>query len=236
MESTNKKPRCHHISKIGARCMADPQTGKNYCFFHDPEQKKKQAEARKQGGEARSRQTEPEITLPPNLSVLPLKTGGDVHKLMIETINHLRCRKMDLRSARTIGYLSGIELRALKLHYTPGALLMEEIINQFRRREIDLPTAKTFGMLASVLLSAVRQEDEEREAAAIATAEAATANPLTRSAQAFAAENVRPGGIESVVTAIVAAKAHSDQDHDLHPAIIHGNAGNTPDHGGLQTA
>jgi hypothetical protein len=233
MESTNKKPRCHHISKIGSRCMADPQTGKNYCFFHDPEQKKKQAEARKQGGEARSRQAEPEVTLPPNLSVLPLRTGGDVHKLMIETINHLRCRKMDLHSARTIGYLSGIELRALKLHYTPGALLMEEIINQFRRREIDLPTAKTFGMLASVLLSAVRQEDEERETAAIATQETAHTNPATRPASAMVPAAQR---IEALLTPVVATQSQDDQDHNVHPAIIHGNAGNTPDHGGLQTA
>src|SRR5262245_27681340 len=43
MESSSKKPRCQFISKIGARCQADPQTGKDYCFFHDPDQKKKQA-------------------------------------------------------------------------------------------------------------------------------------------------------------------------------------------------
>src|SRR5215468_8902533 len=100
MES-KKTPRCQFISKIGSRCHADPQVGKDWCFFHDPEQKKKQAEARKQGGEARSRQSEPELTLPPNLSVLPLKNGSDLRMLMVETINHLRCRKMDLRSART---------------------------------------------------------------------------------------------------------------------------------------
>src|SRR5215471_18694686 len=183
VETTNKKPRCEFISKTGQRCHADPQTGKDYCFLHDPEQKKKQAEARRQGGEARSRQLEPEITLPPNLSVLPLKNGGDVCTLMAETINHLRCRRMDLRSARTIGYLAGIELRALKLNYSPVALLMEETINQFRRREIDLPMAKTFGMLASVMLCAVKQEDNEREAAATMETEAAVSAQPTRPAE-----------------------------------------------------
>jgi hypothetical protein len=85
MENTQahgKKPSCHFISKIGARCHADPQTGKDYCFFHDPGQKKKQTEARRQGGEARSRQAEPEITLAPNLPVIPLWRAADVGELL----------------------------------------------------------------------------------------------------------------------------------------------------------
>jgi len=227
MEHPHKKPRCQHISKIGARCQADPQTGKDYCFFHDPDQKKKQAEARRQGGEARSRQTEPEITLPPNLSILPLKNAGDVRLLMAETINHLRCRQMDLRFVRTIGYLAGIELRALKLNYSPVAMLMEETINQFRCREIDLPTAKTFGMLASVMLSAVKQEDEEQQATALMMTEATVPAEPTRPAQATPAEAPRREKIQTVITPIVAAQPQDDPK--MHPAVMSGNAVSTPD-------
>jgi hypothetical protein len=218
METTNKKPRCQFISKIGARCQADPQTGKDYCFFHDPDQKKKQAEARKQGGEARSRQTEPEITLPPNLSVLPLKNAYDIRMLMAETIDHLRSRTMDLRATRTIGYLAGLHLRALKLDYSPVAMLMAETINQFRCREIDLPTAKTFGMLASVTLCAIKQEDDEREAAAM---KATVSGEPTRPAQATSAEAPHPEKIETVLTRIVAAQTQDDHDgHKVYPALV----------------
>jgi hypothetical protein len=141
---------------------------------------------------------------------------------MVETINHLRSRRMDLRCARTIGYLVGIELRALKLNYRPVALLMEETINQFRRREIDLPTAKTFGMLASVMLCAVKQEDDEREAAAIMEMQAASAQP-TRPAQPTRIEAPGHDKMKTVITPIVAAKP--PDDHSPHPAVINGKAG-----------
>ena len=44
-ETPKKKPRCEFITKNGSRCHADPQTGKDWCFMHDPEKKQKQAEA-----------------------------------------------------------------------------------------------------------------------------------------------------------------------------------------------
>src|SRR6266849_3720832 len=114
IETPNKKPRCQYISKIGSRCQADPQTGKAYCFFHDPGQKSKQAAARRQGGEARSRQTEPEITLPPNLPAIPLRKASDVFELLSQTVNHFRRGQMEMRAAKAIAYLASLLLRALK--------------------------------------------------------------------------------------------------------------------------
>jgi hypothetical protein len=223
-ETPKKKPRCQFITKNGSRCHADPQTGKEWCFFHDPEQKKKQSEARKQGGEARARQAEPEITLPPNLPVLPLNSAGDVRVLLVETINHLRCRTMDLRAARAIGYLAGLQMRALKVNCSPVVMLMAETINQFRRHEIDLPTAKTFGMLASVMLCAVKREGEEQQAAALL--EAKTPGESTRPPEATRVQAPRhdriEDKIENVVTPIVAAQPPDDPK--LHPAVINGAA------------
>ena len=231
-ETFNKKPRCSHITKTGQHCHADPQTGREWCFFHDPEKKQKQAEAQKQGGEARTRQTSPEVTLPPNLPDLPLNRAYDIRRLMGETIEHLRGRKMDLRSARTIGYLAAIHLRALKLNYRLIAKLMDETINQFRRGEIDLPTAKTFGMLSSVTLCAVKQEYDELEAAAMTRTQAAVPTESIRPTQATSAEAPRPNKMETVVTAMVAAKSQDNQK--LHPAVMNGSAVTAPNGGGIQ--
>ncbi len=112
-ETSTKKPRCHHISKIGARCHADVQTGKSYCFFHDPDQKSKQAQARKEGGEARSREADA-ITMPPGLPVLSLETPSDVGKLLAETVNQFRRREIDLRAAKAIANMATLLLRTMK--------------------------------------------------------------------------------------------------------------------------
>ncbi|HTD22374.1 MAG TPA: hypothetical protein VK738_06955 [Terriglobales bacterium] len=128
-EISTKKPRCQHISKIGARCHAEVQTGKSYCFFHDPGQKNKRAqvqkevqkevrkevrkEARQEGGEARSREADT-ATMPPGLSAIPLETPSDVAKLLAETVNLFRCREIDLRAAKAIANMANLLLRSLK--------------------------------------------------------------------------------------------------------------------------
>ncbi len=212
VEVPKKKPRCQFISKIGSRCHADPQIGKEYCFFHDPEQKKKQAEARKQGGEARSRQTSPELTLPPDLPAVPLQKAGDVFELMAETVHHLQCRTMDVRAAQALAYLSSLLLRALKAGQSRIAHLLSDTINQVRRGETDLRTAKTIGHLTSIMLTALKQEAEELAAAQ-------PAEP-TRPGEAMRAgalaELGRRVGIESVTTPIA---AKPPDDHGLHPAV-----------------
>ena len=110
--NANKKPRCSYISKIGSRCQADPEPGKSYCFFHDPEQKKKQAAARQQNEEARSPETE--IALPPDPPVMPPQNVSYVTALMVETIDQLRGGEIDLPTAKAIGHLATILLRAQK--------------------------------------------------------------------------------------------------------------------------
>jgi len=167
MESSSKKLRCQFISKIGARCQADPQTGKDYCFFHDPDQKKKQADARKQGGEVRSRQMEPEIMLPPNLPAVRLQKAGDVYDLLALTVNQLRCRQIDVRVVQAIAYLASLVLRAFKANQSVVAHLLSDIINEVRRGETDLRTARTIGHLTSIMLTALKQEAQEGQTASI---------------------------------------------------------------------
>ncbi len=209
-EAPTKKPRCQHISKIGARCQADPQTGKAYCFFHDPDQKKKQAEARRQGGEARTRDTEPEITLPPKLPAMSLQKASDVFELLSQTVDHFRRGEMDFRAAKAIAYLASLLLRALKANSQPSAAeILADTINQFRCGQLDIRAAKTIGHLGSLMLAALKQVTEEQ---------AASEGKANRPAQANRAETPCHNSIEAMPTSILPAKPLDD--HELHPAII----------------
>src|SRR5713226_4745241 len=111
----NPEPsRCHHTSEDGTNCKAPAQSGKDYCFFHDPAQKEKRAEANRNGGAMRGRREEATPLLPPNLPLLSLKTPAAVAGLYEETINQVRQGQIDLRVANTIGYLATMLLTALE--------------------------------------------------------------------------------------------------------------------------
>jgi hypothetical protein len=223
-EAPRKKPRCQFISKIGSRCQADPQTGKDYCFFHDPDQKKKQAEARKQGGDARSRQAEPEIKLSPNLPAVRLEKAGDVHDLLALTVNHLRCGQIDVRVAQALAYLASLVLRALKADQSGIAHLLSDTINEVRRGETDLRTAKTIGHLTAIMLTALKQEAEEQAASTMANV-VRPPQPVTADALA---ELARRFGVQSVPNAIAANPPDAGKPH---PAVINGMAAaNTATH------
>jgi hypothetical protein len=209
MESSNKKPRCRHISKIGSRCQADPQTGKNYCFFHDPDQKKKQAEARKQGGETRTSQMEPAR---PNLPYVRLDSSGAVFELLALTVNHLRCAMIDVPAARTIAYLASLLLRALKADQPRTAQLLSDIINEVRSGQTDLRTAKTIGNLTAIMLTALKQEAQKNQSAAAMLEARRPAEPK------HPAQAPRHDTIESLITQIVTAKPPDDQEP--HPVVI----------------
>src|SRR5260370_15923035 len=63
--------RCHHTSEDGTNCKAPAQSGKYYCFFHDPAQKEKRAEANRNGGAMRGRRGEAPPLPPPLAPPLP---------------------------------------------------------------------------------------------------------------------------------------------------------------------
>src|SRR5579859_2215313 len=231
VEASNKKPRCQHISKIGARCQADPQTGKDYCFFHDPEQKSKQAAARKQGGEVRSRNTEPKITLPPNLAAIPLQKPSDVYELLSQTVNNFRRGEMDLPAIKTITYLAAILLRALKTNIQPDvAELLADTINQFRCGQLELRAAKAIGNIASLMLNVLKldamQKRETAEAEATRAAEAIGRAQSTSSITSAPTEaprydnmdDTRADNTRAVTTPTVPVKPL--EDHDLYPTAV----------------
>jgi hypothetical protein len=231
-EAPARKPRCQFITKNGSRCHADPQAGKDWCFFHDPEQKKKQAEARKQGGEARARQAGPAITLPPNPSILPLEKFSDVLGLLSQTINHLLQGEMDVTAARAIGYLAGVLQRSLEANAQPMVTTLADTINRFRRGEMDLRTAKTIGHLTALMLNALKQQAQQEKMAGMMAA--GRANEPFHRPQTIRPEAPRQDRNETVITPTVAAKPPDGPKP--HPAVINGNAANAAHLGEIQIA
>ena len=77
------------------------------CFCHaHPE---RLAELGRQGGQKNRRRSLDECCIPDR----PLRNVEDVGQLLAETINRVRQGPFDLRSANTIGFLSGVLLKAL---------------------------------------------------------------------------------------------------------------------------
>ena len=106
MSDTKK---CTHILDSGLQCGSWAMDNKNYCFSHDPDSVEKKLLASTKGGLARVIQ----VDVP--LEVITIATPGDVASLLASTINDVRTGILDLRVANTIGYLSGVLIKALEI-------------------------------------------------------------------------------------------------------------------------
>jgi hypothetical protein len=80
-----------------------------FCFFHDPHLAKQRTEARRAGGRGHRA-----ATMPANTAHLPLTNVAEVVALLGDTINMTRVGQLDPRVANSIGYISGILLKALE--------------------------------------------------------------------------------------------------------------------------
>jgi hypothetical protein len=105
------KASCEFIKTDGSRCKAAALPNARWCFFHSPDRARERAEARSRGGKTRSRRA---AVLPVTTADVPLKSVGDVVKLLGETINQTRKGTLDVKAANAVGYLSGVLLRALE--------------------------------------------------------------------------------------------------------------------------
>ena len=101
--------RCACKKTNGARCKAKPMVDSEFCFFHNPATASKRTEAQRAGG----RRNKASV-LSPNIPTLALRNVEDVVSLVADTINRTRCGQLDTRVGNTIGYLSGILLKALE--------------------------------------------------------------------------------------------------------------------------
>src|SRR6266852_6008881 len=110
-------PRCHHTSDEGSPCNAPPQTGKKYCFFHDPRQEKKREAAHRNGGFMRNRRSQTEEhapLLPPNPPQVSFKTFDDVGQFFEQVTNYVLQGQMDARTANCLRQLASGRLRVFE--------------------------------------------------------------------------------------------------------------------------
>jgi hypothetical protein len=100
--------RCSAKNKIGKRCGAWAIKGGTRCALHsDPER------AAVMGSKHGRKVTFLSPPDPLNLPHKPLKSADEVCELLEETINRARQGTLDLRAANAIGFLAGIQLKAL---------------------------------------------------------------------------------------------------------------------------
>ncbi len=110
-------PRCHHTSDEGTACNAPPQSGKKYCFFHDPRQQKKREAAHRNGGFMRNRRSQTEDyapLLPPNPPLVSFKTFDDVGQFFEQVTNYVLQGQMDARTANCLRQLASGRLRVFE--------------------------------------------------------------------------------------------------------------------------
>ena len=117
--------RCEFLKPDGERCKARARPGRPFCIFHDPQCAQQRTEARRRGGQTRSR---PAATLPGDTPDLPLKTVGDVTAALAVTINQTRRGELDPKVANSVAYLAGVLLRTLEV-----AAQMEQLAEVMQR-------------------------------------------------------------------------------------------------------
>ena len=115
--------KCKFTKNDGTICTANAQLGTDLCVFHDPAKQSDGHRARRAGGLARSN---PARVLPADAPDVQLGTCKDVSGLLSETISQVRRGELDARAANTIGYLSGILLKALEQSVLEERLLKIE--------------------------------------------------------------------------------------------------------------
>jgi hypothetical protein len=103
------KKQCRHKKPDSRRCQANAIARSEFCFFHDPEQESERFKAQRAGG-LRNKGA----ALPPDTPDCDLKSVGDVVTLLGTTINQIRRGQIDPRVANSVGYLSGILLKAME--------------------------------------------------------------------------------------------------------------------------
>lgn len=112
MTDTPKRS-CAHVKPDGRACLARPQHGSEYCFFHDARTAEKRGESQRLGGIERTRNKA--VLSPEAAPKLRFRGTRDVVKLAAATIEQVRCGQLEVRIANSIGQLAGVALKAMEL-------------------------------------------------------------------------------------------------------------------------
>jgi len=99
---------CAYVSPDGFRCKAVPLSGKELCFFHDPESAELRRRAGVAGGRARARKVLAEAKLS------RLDSRESLIDLLSETVQQVRTGQIDPKVANAIGYLVNVARQILE--------------------------------------------------------------------------------------------------------------------------
>jgi hypothetical protein len=109
LEMAEANGTCEKLKSNGQRCRAMAVTGSQHCFFHDPSAAEARKAAQREGGQANG-----PAVLPADAADVPLHSGKDVVAFLAETINQVRKGRVAPKVASTVGYLTGLLMKALE--------------------------------------------------------------------------------------------------------------------------
>lgn len=102
--------KCIYIKPNGDQCGANPMSGSDYCYIHNPDiSQEEKLQTQTKGGQNRGLKVyQP---LPP----VKLEKTKDIMALLTDTINQVRCGGLDCKIANSIGYLAGVAVKTYEL-------------------------------------------------------------------------------------------------------------------------
>jgi hypothetical protein len=178
--------RCSAKNRNGKRCGAWAVRGEAQCVLHsDPE---RAAELGSKHGRKVTLLCLPELLNPPHR---PLKSAEEVCELLEETINRVRQGSLGLRDAHTIGFLSGVHLKALaqRVEVPEGRDEPNIYMSLFQRLDSAAPEQEIHDLFPQP-----KQQDETSISAPIpAPGESIDDPPTSRESQAQAVITVEVG-------------------------------------------
>lgn len=103
---------CRATRKDGERCRAEAQSGRDYCFFHDPAKGEERHDSKVAGGKAGKPATlatvKPWRGVAGEVDVLKSVTPVELVDLLCNTIDDVRVGAIDPKVANAVGYLAGV--------------------------------------------------------------------------------------------------------------------------------
>ena len=98
---------CQAKTKDGTPCTAPAQTGKDFCFTHDPEQEQARTEARAKGGQTRAEQL--------NGAIVPtITTAEAVRDYLARVARDTEAQLIPPKTATAIASLARVQLEAIE--------------------------------------------------------------------------------------------------------------------------
>jgi len=111
--------KCKAITKNGKSCQANAQTGRDYCFLHDPDKAEAVKAARSKGGSSLKvidqKRLKPWRGTAGDYTVLRSPAPGDIVNLLADTIDEVKAGQIDPKVANAVGYLAGAIIKALEV-------------------------------------------------------------------------------------------------------------------------